>query len=1505
MRILKRILKITGVIVAGIIFLVLAATLFTQTTFFRDRFRTLIASGLENQINGTIYVGNIGGNLITGFTVDSVSVSSAQGIFFNTGRIFCQYEPVGFFSKRARLRYLIVDHPSIHFVRMGSGQWNTDLLFKHDTVQTAGEFDWNLFLDHVELKHGRVEVIDSVMLADSARPIEMRNSFQDRNFVINDINILSKGTIQKNDLTVEIIQASGYSPQTKFELSVLKGTFIASDRGTFARGVLIQTTHSLIDCDASLQHANLLGGFSLEQLRQDSIHLFLRARTLDLHELKSFLPELEFLHGNISFNLDANGEFGDFAVKRLQLAVASSSLTMSGSIRNLHRPGDLALGVVVTEARLHPRDIHALLPEVDLPRMDSTGLLILNGEFSGKPQNFRVKSDVKGPFGSVELSGNLDLEHAHDAYTATFTTHHLDIGPFVSDRKFHTILNGKGSVAGHGFSVNNLTGSLTLNADSSRIQSLEVSSFNCSVQAEPHRIVADARASNATMNADIHAQAAFEQSAAPQYSATASLSSFDLSTLLNDPKYSTNLTLEGKFSGSGRTIEDFNAECNLSLLPSAFEGHPVTSQEIHLTLDQSDVTHKRLSLRSGIVDADVRGKFDLDLTTASLVYQVDNLLSTIRSHALPADSEVAEQKPVAPSAGNHTAAQKELNCSYDIHIKDLEPLADLFKSSPFDAKASFKGTLTGSTDRISMTCDGTFHECYFGTVKGGMLLNDGVVHFVVDSLADSETLEHLAVSLELTAASGKLNAKTLDGITLSLLYRNFAGKFSLRADVDTALAVTATGNASVEPHTYVFDFDTLRLALRGYTWLNDQDVQCRLDYDGFRIMRGVMKRNEEQFSLTGMIDASGAYDVNATLRRFNLSGIGYLTANPEFASRTQGFFGRADADLHLSGTAESPVIALDLGTENAHYRETDIGTVRAHLEYANQLMHMDVAVRGSARDTVARLSVQGSLPIDLAFAGVEERFPDAEEHIEVRSAGFDVSVIDPLLTDFDDLSGKIQSSVVIGGTPHHPEFSGSIVLQDLEFLFVPNNIPYAVSGELEPQGDKIQVKSLHIRDIRPNTMGNEAVCTGSVSVRDFQVGDLNLLLNGQLLLMTDASRRKIPTMYGTLLAETETGGLQITGNLDAPLLTGKFSILEANLTFPPAANAQAASSNLALPYVLIDDTTKALRDTMKLSRFYAVNDTATTDSRSARNVSSPLLDRLRYNLVVETKGITAVRMIFTPTMNEELYAELEGSVTAVKSAGSPTIYGEIEVGSRSYYTFYKKFDATGKLRFVGQWDDPELDIQATYQGTRQLTETQTPEQEATSTTPRTTEQAVMVQLTISGSRLNPKLDMAMKVQLHPGAEWTDWSTQAKGGDPQSDIISFIVWNKFRDQLTSKEQQDLTNIGSSAGSSVASNLLSGIFSTFLREEFSFIRDVDVSYQGGTFQEGTNVNITTSAGIGQLRVGGKIFNDIGNTNLTYQINLVRNLFLEIQRKVTSENTEDKRLTNEARLFYRFAF
>src|SRR5208337_652888 len=105
-------------------------------------------------------------------------------------------------------------------------------------------------------------------------------------------------------------------------------------------------------------------------------------------------------------------------------------------------------------------------------------------------------------------------------------------------------------------------------------------------------------------------------------------------------------------------------------------------------------------------------------------------------------------------------------------------------------------------------------------------------------------------------------------------------------------------------------------------WVNDQDVQCRWNYDGFRVMHGVMKRKDERFMLTGILHSTGEFDVTAALKHFDLSGIHNFSRRSDPGSGENLFTGTANADLHLTGSMRSPAILFDANSENTFYKHT-------------------------------------------------------------------------------------------------------------------------------------------------------------------------------------------------------------------------------------------------------------------------------------------------------------------------------------------------------------------------------------------------------------------------------------------------------------------------------------------------------------------------------------------------------------------------------------------------------
>ena len=1502
MKTLRRIFKI--VVYAAALFLIFIFILgaITQTAFFKDRVRMLLVSSLSDRLNGSIRIGTLGGNFFTGITVDSVEIYAETGLFLRAERVLVKYDLMTLFDKSATMRYLIVDRPTIYLLRSGAGDWNYANLLKPSGDTTHGTFDWNVFLNDLELKNGMLTVFDSTSGVPPNGDAPAGRHFTDGRFSFKDINVQLKASVRPEDFDVHLLHTSFYSDRPVFELTHCAGDFRVSTGGVSATNVIIQSGRSQIELNGRVSGLDLFKELKAAALQHDSSQIKLNARSIDFSELKEFIPELSFLEGSASIDLAADGEFGDLAIRRLNLKVRENSITVAGTVRNLQRADRLDLDLFLGSSSFDPSVAAKLMPGMQIPTFERGGPASVNVRFIGRPLDFRTRTIVKGKFGECEVAGSINLEKKIPHYELSFTTKRLDVASILSNQRINSALFATGKLDGQGISADEIRATLSVRIDSSRFRNLPIDAAQLTLRGSPHRFEGRVEVTSQKMKAVVSGLTDLSVPESPRFNGDISFQGVNLARVLDDPRYGSDLTLEGSVSGSGRAIDDINADIKFLLMPSTFQGHSISSQEIRFFLDQHDPASKRLSLHSSIIDLDVNGRFDPDLAAASLIHQTSNLLETIREHAMPPESLRA--RTAAPRIAQHAAPQRRMDFDYTLHIKDLDPVATLIEGQRFDGRAILTGAIHGTDELLSFSCNGAIDECFIGTFEKGVLLNRATLAVALDSLGDGSTLENLSVRGRLRSESGLVNTTRIDSLDIDLDYRQLKGTLSIKGVIDSVYSIVMAGQTSVQPHTYAFDVDNLTFASGAYRWHNDQDVQVRVNYDGTRVMHAVMLRNGEQFSLTGVLHHDGEFDFDAALNNFDLTGLVVFARNPELLRPDQGFRGQASATLHLAGSPENPFITFKAVSDSAYFRQTRIGSVEANILYGSATATIGLTVKKMPSDPQPTLVVKGTLPINLAFSGVQERFPPEKQHLEIVSQGFDLSVFDPILRDFENLRGQLHCEITVAGTPRDPEYLGSITMSDVSFTFAANNVPYSISADLEPSGNKIVLKSFQVRNLQKLGPVGEARVSGSLIIKNYQIDSIDFTAFGQILLMSEATRKIRSTVYGSLFTEIGPEGLTLSGPIAHPYLSGNLYVRDANLTFPPVREIPGSSSQMALNYVVLDDTSKAAPQTARPSKFYSGNDARHPSNRTAevRDRGSVFLDRLRYNLSIETRGTTAIKMIFTPSTNEELYAELDGRVSVVNSQGYPSVTGEIAVLSHSYYNFFRRFDASGKLKFVGQWDNPELEIQATYEGYR------------TDPAHDSLQQKVVVQLNIGGTRYEPKLDMSMKVQLQPDQEPVDWALQARGGDVQSDAISFILTGKFRDELTSKERGDIaSSVGSTAGSGLTSGLLSGVLTDFLRQEFPFIRSAEVSYGGGSFQQGANVRLSGEAFKGYWQVGGKILNDIGNANVSYQMSLgdvlkapsIHNLFLEIQRRVEGDISEEKKLTNEARLYYRFSF
>ncbi|MBI3006553.1 MAG: translocation/assembly module TamB domain-containing protein, partial [Ignavibacteriales bacterium] len=296
------------------------------------------------------------------------------------------------------------------------------------------------------------------------------------------------------------------------------------------------------------------------------------------------------------------------------------------------------------------------------------------------------------------------------------------------------------------------------------------------------------------------------------------------------------------------------------------------------------------------------------------------------------------------------------------------------------------------------------------------------------------------------------------------------------------------------------------------------------------------------------------------------------------------------------------------------------------------------------------------------------------------------------------------------------------------------------------------------------------------------------------------------------------------------------------------------------------------------------------------------LDNIVYDLILEAQGPTQLRLIVNPITNEELFADLKGRLAFEKNGPQARLSGDVEVGNRSYYNYFKRFDATGKLRFTGDPLNPELNISGKYEGVHRKLETSSLFGDSAQTSEGRDEK-VLVTLEITGTRNEPRLEFGIEVERNGKFE------KPTSADTESDAIAFLLSGQFRDELTSAGRQKL--IGENL-IGLTSGVLSAPLREYIRKETGVSLDV-LYYGGASFQQSADVRLSGEIGDAVVRFGGRVLNNISNTNVSVELPMSsilgtetwRNLVLTLERRVEGLENFEERSSKGARLLYRINF
>ena len=1477
--------------------------LFMQTPMFRSMVRSTLYTFLAKEINAEIYIGEINGNIVNGFTVDTVMMYVDRAPFLESGKISVRFRLLDIIGNKLTIDSATLENPSITLTRRKNGEWNVNRLVKNPRPADTTESTLIVTAGRVRIINARFHLIDSTGEFD--RQIVDRNgkpSINYRNIVLEKIDIDLHGMYSEQKLDVTVAHCSFVSPKEKFVLKQFSADLYRTAKRSTIKNLVISTPDSYIKSSISMDNLDAFTISTMEDLRRGHLSLSVSPSHILSRDMQVFLPSLDFMEGNVLFDSEMEGNFDNLTVKSLNAGFGSSSLALSGTVSNIHKPDDLRLNIVSTNSTIQPSDVPALMPYFGIPDYQSVGLITIDFQFIGKPLDFLAISKIKSAAGTITVDGQMVITEENIHYKGILAGSDVNLEKIFATNDLASHLNTRVYIEGKGVSLATLNAEATIQIDSSSFRNIPLNNTTVSLKANEKKINSDISLQSPDGNVALKAMIDFQDENVPAYSFSGNVHGLNLAPIVRDDYYTSDLSFDIERSGKGISLFDNVSDTRIDIHHSNFNGMSFDSAQIVMRWLKDSTNTDHLVVRSPVVDGEVTGKFT-----------IRDIVNNVQTHLAGFEKVYAYQRGIIDST---KFAQKDTvehlntypltksSLSYDLRMKNLKPISTFFRFPELELIGTAKGTIR--SDTVYSSSSGTIRlvRGSYADTSSYIRLHNASLDYTLENISPAQMIspnDSLSITVKYNGDELKVNNTAFRMAKLDFDFHDRKGRYFAATDIDTTISAAVEGKVEVSDFLNRFTISGLRAKYQGFSIQNTTPFVVTQTQNGITFDSSVFVRGDEEFVVKGGYGYRGDILVDASIKNFALSDIFFVNTSPEFREQAFALGGKIDGVVKISGTVENPEIISQLEGKDISYRNSSFGDLDAALNYAGKRAGIKVEMNNKQKaDTLSSFELAGIVPIDLSFTSVEDRTNLSGMDVQLTTANLPVDMFDIFIPEIDRMSGNADGKVKITGSLDKPLMTGDLNLRDGSFRLEMTGIEYNVAGRIVLDSQMIQFPSFNISNRSKEYSDGTMAVGGFIQLKGFAPSEYHLNVNGELLVLTDASRAPNQSFFGKLIARTGRAGIKFEGSFEHSRIIGEVLVQDAFITFPPTQQSATYSSARFEDVVFVDDTTRLMVDTAVVQNIIQMISPSVKPAGSERT----FLDGFGYELTIQTQGNVRVQMIFSADAGayEELYAELNGKMVLKKDESGQQLTGTINVGDGSNYKFYKEFKATGSLTFVGDPQNPQLNILAKYEGTHcknpDLDKGECKEQP----------EKVVVSLEITGNRLNPKLKIGLATVDASGREIP------RLGDVENDAISFLLTSssnksgQFREELSTYDRNRLGNqLTEAIGGTFINSLLSGVVMDFIKEnDIPFVKRVELR----NVTTATDINITGELLGGEINVGGRVFNDVNNTNFSYQRPLLgkqnRNFMIEVERKV--ENYDYAIKANAIlglRLFYRFSF
>ena len=1479
---LQKIVNVFLYIGLGIFLLFVIAFAVSQTSFFRNWLREKAMSVANDALNGEVYIGKIDGTIFTSLILHDTYITMDSDTLLNASRIEVRTSPLQLLFKKIYVRKLELDDTRINLVRAEDGTLNLSRLVppSSTTDTTSSSFPFKILVAEMKIKNSGFSLRDY--------NINTKTSYDElnlHNLMVKDLNLRLTAFADINNKDFEAgIHSLSFNPNVNgFELKNLSGELYVNSDSLNVSDLKLKTDSSDFTINALVKNFSIFDSTKNNDFTKADLSLQLDADKFSFSDLSVFVPSTNILNGAISAEIKTSGSFQLLHLNQLEVSYRNTHLAVQGQIENMDAGKDMQIAVEFQNTYLNQSDLNALLPSLNLPVYEDYGTLRFDTlTYKGKPLDFYAGIKVTTDKGTIAVNGNLNFNNKPMTYDLNFHTDSLDIAPIAG---VSSNIVSRGSIQGKGIKPDSLNASVKFYAGGSVVDGNRMDTLRLTADAKNKNIKYNLTAISDTLLASLEGSFDFTNKVLPAYELDGEIKNLNLARVMND-SMQTDLNFSLQASGEGFNPDSMNLFLSTTLYNSSIKGITIDSTRAIVDLRKNDGGERVVNIISDLADITLTGNFTVTdaaglMTTEMKI--VTNAIKEKMNKLIPSEAGIdsigiaASDIPTLPAAGRKT------RMDYVIEFKDFQLLSLFLGGMHLELDGDVQGKLEETADSLNFTCNTNLDYLKYWGKKDVFFLSKLNLNLALHNDLGQISLSQLNADVNLSIER-IFTGNDIKDLNLGLNVRDDSAEVNFSANIEDYIKADVDSRMHFVDNGVDITFDTLSAVYNKFNLENRKPIIVEYSPDSVRFRKFELFHKNGSIAIDGMLQRNGSQDLTINMQGITGKQISELILGMQPENSIQS---NLNFSADIKGKFDSPVMKINLTADSVQFKNKNFGSLVALLNYKDKNLNTNVRFVDSVRNmNHPLLKITGDLPLDLSFAGTDQRLIDSEPvSINVEADSFRLGALGNMLPQINKIRGELTANLHIGGTFKNFEPRGQLVVDHADFVVVKNNLEYNAGLKLSLTPTQLKIDSLLIKNA-PNTKnGGQMTGSGEATIKNLQIVSSNFNISGQLKVLSEASRSASPSVYGDLVIATQ-GNIVLKLDSSSALLEVPVVVKEADLTFPQTASAYENSSNDFIYVYPADSTAQSKGSEADLQRLVDLSHRH-NESQQNKKTSGLSFD---YKIDVHVEKEAKIVFVLSKELNQNLTAILRGDFHYEKIDGKSDASGQLNLLNGSTLEFLKTFDANGSIRFENQLDNPYLDITATY------TDYYYPASDSASNN----EVKVAVKITIKGFLKDLGKNLVQNqnnIAVYYGAN----NIENNNPDPTktaSDAVLFILAGKFTEGAT---QQD-RNAAASTAASLAGSVVGG----FLNKQFGdVIRRVELRQVGTQ----TRFNLVGKAGDIMYSIGGStnVFQDISQANVKLEYPITNQLLIRLERKpsVTETTSNINEMINELALKYKFEF